>query len=78
MATRRARRRSLRISFFLAVVGWLAVVASMRGAEPEVIVLPTTGIVDEGMARYLADGIETAERNGAAAVVIKLNTPGGS
>jgi membrane-bound serine protease (ClpP class) len=29
------------------------------------------------MARYLADGIAGAERDGAAAVVIKLNTPGG-
>jgi membrane-bound serine protease (ClpP class) len=50
----------------------------MRGAGPEVVVLPTTGIVDEGMARYLADGIAQAERDGAAAVVVKLNTPGGS
>jgi len=41
-------------------------------------VLPTTGIVDQGMARYLADGIAGAERDGASAVVIKLNTPGGS
>ena len=80
MTARRARptrRHSLGLSLFLAVVGWLAVVGSMRGAGPEVIVLPTTGIVDEGMARYLADGIATAERDGAAAVVIKLNTPGG-
>jgi len=75
--TRRARRRSHLISLFLAVVGWLAVVGSLRGAGPEVIVLPTTGIVDEGMFRYLAEGIEQAERDGAAAVVIKLNTPGG-
>jgi membrane-bound serine protease (ClpP class) len=41
------------------------------------VILPTTGIVDEGMARYLEDGIDQAERDGAAAVVIKLNTPGG-
>jgi membrane-bound serine protease (ClpP class) len=74
---RRARRRSLGIALFLAVVGWLSAVASMRGAGPEVVVLPTTGIVDEGMARYLADGLASAERDGAAAVVIKLNTPGG-
>ena len=41
------------------------------------MVLPTTGIVDQVMARYLADGIARAERDDAAAVVIKLNTPGG-
>lgn len=73
----RLRRRSVRISLALAAIGWLAVVGAIRGAGPEVVVLPTTGIVDEGMARYLADGIATAERDGAAAVVIKLNTPGG-
>lgn len=77
MTARRARRRSFRISLVLAGIGWLAVVGSMRGAGPEVVVLPTTGIVDEGMARYLADGIAQAERDGAAAVVVKLNTPGG-
>ncbi|MCI0584157.1 MAG: nodulation protein NfeD [Chloroflexi bacterium] len=73
----RARNRRIRISIFLALVGLLAVVGSMRAAGPEVVVLPTTGIVDEGMFRYLADGIDQAERDGAAAVVIKLNTPGG-
>ncbi|MBA3875748.1 MAG: hypothetical protein C0498_02220 [Anaerolinea sp.] len=78
MTVRRAPRRSLRISLFLAVLGWLALVGAIRGAGHEVIVLPTTGIVDEGMARYLADGIARAEEDGAAAVVIKLNTPGGS
>ena len=31
-------------------------------AGPEVVVLPTTGIVDEGMARYLEDGIARAEQ----------------
>lgn len=77
MVVRRAPRRSLWPSLILAAIGWLAIVGSMRGAGAEVIVLPTTGIVDEGMARYLEDGIATAEREGAAAVVIKLNTPGG-
>ncbi|TAK00349.1 MAG: nodulation protein NfeD [Chloroflexota bacterium] len=75
---RRVRRRTLRISILLATLGLLAVVGSIRAAGPEVVILPTTGIVDEGMARYLADGIDQAERDGAAAVVIKLNTPGGS
>jgi membrane-bound serine protease (ClpP class) len=74
---RRARRRSVRISLFLAVIGLFALAGSMQAAGPEVVILPTTGIVDEGMARYLEDGIDQAERDGAAAVVIKLNTPGG-
>ena len=40
--------------------------------------LPTTGIVDNVMAGYIAEGIARAERDGARAVVIQLNTPGGS
>ena len=60
-------------------LGWLLLFASAaRGAGPEVVVLPTTGIVDEGMAKYLEDYIASAEERDAAAVVIKLNTPGGS
>ena len=53
---------------------------SARGATraPSVVVLPTTGIVDSVMAGYLEDGIAEAAHEGAAAVVIKLNTPGGS
>jgi membrane-bound serine protease (ClpP class) len=74
---RPARRRSVRISLFLAVIGLFALAGSMQAAGPEVVILPTTGIVDEGMARYLEDGIDQAERDGVAAVVIKLNTPGG-
>jgi membrane-bound serine protease (ClpP class) len=51
--------------------------SALAAGEKHVIVLPTTGIVDQGMAQYLRDGIARAEREGAAAVVIKLNTPGG-
>lgn len=76
--TRHLTRRPSWLPLLLALFGAILVAAGARGAGPEVVVLPTTGIVDEGMARYLADGIARAERDGAAAVVIKLNTPGGS
>ena len=42
------------------------------------MVLTATGIVDNVMAGYLAEGVAHAEREGAEAVVIQLNTPGGS
>ncbi|MEO6208416.1 MAG: nodulation protein NfeD [Candidatus Limnocylindrales bacterium] len=45
---------------------------------PSVVVLPATGVVDNVMAGYIAEGIARAERDGASAVVIRLNTPGGS
>jgi membrane-bound serine protease (ClpP class) len=76
--TRHFVRSSARLPILLAVLGLLLLAAGARGAGREVVVLPTTGIVDEGMAHYLADGIARAERDDAAAVVIKLNTPGGS
>jgi membrane-bound serine protease (ClpP class) len=74
------RRRSLllRASLILMAAGWLLAASGAQAAGPEVIVLPTTGIVDEGMAKYLADNVTVAEDRGAAAVVIKLNTPGGA
>jgi len=75
-----AERRSLlpRISLILMAAGWLLAASGAQAAGPEVIVLPTTGIVDDGMAKYLADNIQVAEERHAAAVVIKLNTPGGA
>ena len=72
------RGRRLRLAFVLAALGLCLLAAGARGAGPAVVVLPTTGIVDEGMARYLQDGIARAEADGASAVVVKLNTPGGS
>jgi membrane-bound serine protease (ClpP class) len=56
--------------------------ASAAPSEPpagsDVVVLTATGIVDNVMAGYLAEGVAHAEREGAEAVVIELNTPGGS
>jgi len=72
------RGTRLRLAFALAGLGLLLLAAGARGAGPSVVVLPTTGIVDEGMAKYLADGVQRADTDGAAAVVVKLNTPGGS
>src|SRR6185295_6117107 len=74
----RQRRGLLRLSLTSIAAGWLLLASSVHAAGPEVIVLPTTGIVDDSMAKYLADNIAIAEQRGAAAVVIKLNTPGGA
>jgi membrane-bound serine protease (ClpP class) len=61
----------------LLLLGFFGLAGTSRAAGGTVHVMPTTGIVDGGMAQYLADGIAGAEEDGAAAVVIKLNTPGG-
>jgi len=72
-------RRIWRVLSSLSIgLGVMALAGSALAAgEKQVVVLPTTGIVDQGMAQYIRDGIDRAERDGAAAVVIKLNTPGG-
>ena len=54
------------------------IVGSVLGAGKTVVILPTTGIVDNVMAGYLAEGISRAQNDGAAAVIIKLDTPGGA
>jgi membrane-bound serine protease (ClpP class) len=75
--SRAGRRRLPRISLTLMALGWLVLATGARGAAPEVVVLPTTGIVDSTMAKYLEDSITDAENRHVAAVIVKLDTPGG-
>src|SRR5438552_18981614 len=61
------------------VLSWL--VGGLGGtsaAGSHVDLLPTTGTVDNVRAGYIADGIARARSDGAAAIIIELNTPGGS
>ncbi|MCU0483798.1 MAG: ATP-dependent Clp protease proteolytic subunit [Chloroflexi bacterium] len=68
-----------RLSLAAGTLGFaLALVAGVRGAAPTVTVLPTTGVVDTVMAGYVEEGVRQAAADGAAAVVIELNTPGGT
>ena len=75
---RRPARFLFAVPLLAGALGLLASAAGIRAAEHEVIVLPATGIVDNVLAGYLSDGVARAERDEAAAVVIRLNTPGGS
>lgn len=63
-----------------SALGLLGMAAGALGAagQPRVVVLPATGVVDNVLAGYLSEGIARASRDGAAVVVIRLNTPGGS
>jgi len=70
-------RSLLALPLLLGVFGVLAG-GPARAATGTVIVLPATGVVDNVLAGYLGEGIAVASRNGASAVVIRLNTPGGS
>jgi membrane-bound serine protease (ClpP class) len=53
-----------------------APLASPNG--PEVVLVPTSGVVDDVMADHVSGAVHRAESDGAAAVVIQLDTLGGS
>jgi membrane-bound serine protease (ClpP class) len=70
--------RTRRLLLAALGLGWLLLAPTIHGAGKTVDVLTATGIVDNVMAGYIGDGIASAERNGDAAVVIEIDTPGGS
>jgi membrane-bound serine protease (ClpP class) len=77
--TRRPRSHPTRgPALLLALAGWLLAASAAQAADHEVVVLPATGVVDNVLAGYLEEGIAHAAREGADAVIIALNTPGGS
>ena len=72
------RRRPVAAAL-LALAGLLLLALPARAATAgSIVVLPTTGVVDPIMAEYLQGSLAGAANDGAKAVVIKLNTPGGS
>jgi membrane-bound serine protease (ClpP class) len=60
----------------LAAVGLAA--SPLQTEAPQVLLLRATGALTPAMAEYLERGLETADRQGADAVVLQLDTPGGS
>jgi membrane-bound serine protease (ClpP class) len=76
----RTSRTRLAIVRAIVAAGLLliALVAPAQAASGDVIVLTADGVIDDVMANYITDGIATAQADGASAVVIRLNTPGGS
>jgi membrane-bound serine protease (ClpP class) len=51
--------------------------APARPAGEVVYVVPLTGPVEPGLERYLARSFKDAVDNGASAIILELNTPGG-
>src|SRR5205085_727450 len=71
-----------RIGRLLVAAGVVLLVAAMAGtasaAGQSVTVLTADGVIDDALAGYLADSVASAAASGAEAVVVQLNTPGGS
>ncbi len=70
------RRLLIAFSFLSPLLSYLLSLAFAASA-PSVTVLTLKGIIAQFTAQYIRRGIETAERDGAQAVVIEMNTPGG-
>jgi membrane-bound serine protease (ClpP class) len=68
------RRRTL---FLLLAVFGSVVAAARAEAAGEVVLVPLHGIVHPIAADFIVDSLAQADRDGAAAVVIELDTPGG-
>lgn len=79
MFDKRLRRSGLVAAFGLGLAGLVLSAGPTRALAPGAVpVLRATGIVDNVLAGYIEEGIAVAAANGAPAVVIVLNTPGGS
>jgi membrane-bound serine protease (ClpP class) len=79
LSHRIARRRPVAAAL-VAAAALLVLVASPAAATSPgaVVVVPTTGEIDTSMASMLDHAIDDAVANQAAALVIELDTPGGS
>jgi membrane-bound serine protease (ClpP class) len=76
---RRRAARTLGLTLLLAalLVGLLSAVATAQDGADLVEVVEIEGIIDSTIADYLADTIDQAAADGAAVVVVSLDTPGG-
>jgi membrane-bound serine protease (ClpP class) len=67
--------------FWLSLVSLspiLSLTVRAQTDEAQIIVLTADGPITPAMAQYLSRGIKTAESQGAEALILQLNTPGGS
>ena len=69
--------RYLLFTAFLAVVLSSAFPPAAWSAEGDVYVVEVTGTINPGLAEFVIRSMEKASREGAACVVIQLDTPGG-
>jgi membrane-bound serine protease (ClpP class) len=72
------KRLRLILSCAALVLGLASIaMAAAPHAAGEIVVVPIEGTVDEGMAHLVARAVDRADADGAAAIVLDVNTPGG-
>jgi len=62
---------------FLAVLVVSAFISVISAQSNGIYLLPVDGVINPASAGYIIEGIEKAEEEGAACLVIQLDTPGG-
>jgi membrane-bound serine protease (ClpP class) len=72
------RASRLRAWMWLAslLCGWAGIAAGAPLLRP-VVVIPITGTVDDGMAHLVQRSVDEANSEGASAIVLDVNSPGG-
>jgi membrane-bound serine protease (ClpP class) len=75
MSTKRAAMVLIAAGLVLTALG--GHVSGQAGRRPSVVVLSLTGVVDPFLASYVESEIAAAERDGASAVLLTIDTPGG-
>ncbi len=69
--------RSGRVGGSALVLLWLSAAATTATGQEHVVRVPVSGTVEMGLAPFIERIIEEAEADGAAAVVLEIETPGG-
>lgn len=73
----RFRRLLILLTFFSVFVLTLLPAKSTAGENTIVYVVPIEETVEKGLAAFLERAIDTAEKEGAEAIIFEINTPGG-
>jgi len=68
-------RRAL--AFAALILGTVSLAAPVAGAGDHVARLRLTGVIDQVQAAYIEEGLRAAANDGAAAVLIEIDSPGG-
>ena len=69
--------KNIRLIFFVVFLLWGAFSLSVQAKEPHVDVMHVKGTVNPVLADYIQRGIAEAEKDGAIACIIQMDTPGG-